>query len=93
MKDGSGRGYWPEFLLALIVVASAIAAVYAKHETRKLFTELQSLTAERDRLEVDWGRLLIEQSTWSNHARVERLAREQMGMIEPAAGRTRVFTP
>ncbi|MDJ0928654.1 MAG: cell division protein FtsL [Gammaproteobacteria bacterium] len=78
--------------LALIVVMSAIAAVYAKHETRKLFIELQTLTADRDRLEVDWGRLLIEQSTWSNHARVERLAREEMGMIEPAAGRTRVFT-
>ena len=93
MKQASGRRYWPEMLLALIVVASAIAAVYAKHETRKLFTELQTLTAERDRLEVDWGRLLIEQSTWSNHARVERLAREEMGMVEPAAGRTQVFKP
>lgn len=79
----------PELLLGAAVLASAIGGVYAKHETRKLFTELQALTAERDRLEVDWGRLQIEQSTWSTHARVERLAREQMGMIDPRAAEIR----
>ena len=49
--------------LAAAVMVSAIAAVYAKHKSRKLFVELQTLTAERDRLEMDWGRLQIEQST------------------------------
>ncbi|MDG1462913.1 MAG: cell division protein FtsL [Gammaproteobacteria bacterium] len=69
--------------LGLAVMATAIACVYSKHESRKMFVELQSLTSERDAMEVDWGRLQIEQSTWSAHARVERLARTQMKMRSP----------
>ncbi len=83
--------YLPALLLLAAVITSAVAVVYARHETRKLFTELQTLTTERDRLEMDWGRLQIEQSTWSSHARVERLAREQMGMIDVPADRAKVL--
>ncbi len=70
-------------LLVLAVMASAIASIYAKHESRKLFTELQALSADRDRMEVEWGKLQIEQSTWSTHGRVEQMAREQMKMLLP----------
>ena len=70
--------------LFIAVMASAIAGVYAKHESRKLFTELQKLSNERDQMEVDWGRLQIEQSTWSTYGRVEQLAREQMRMQTPS---------
>ena len=69
--------------LISVVMASAIAGIYAKHESRKLFTELQSLNTERERREVDWGRLQIEQGTWSTYGRVEQLAREQMQMHTP----------
>jgi len=69
--------------LVLLTMASAIVCVYSKHQSRKLFVELQVLTTERDALEVDWGKLQIEQSTWSTHARVERLARQQMKMRDP----------
>ena len=78
--------------LAAAVVVSAVATVYAKHENRKLFMELQSLTEERDRLEVDWSRLQIEQSAWATHARVEQLARGEMRMRSPAPGELRVVT-
>ena len=74
-------------VLFVAVMSSAIAAVYAKHESRKLFTELQQLSNERDRMEVDWGRLQIEQSTWSTYGRVEQLAREQMKMQAPPPDR------
>ncbi len=73
-------------LLAALLVAvmgSAVTAVYAKHENRKLFAELQALTAQRDQLEMDWSRLQIEQSAWSTHARVEQLARGDMHMRNP----------
>ncbi len=73
----------PLFLVAVIV--TAIACIYARHESRKQFTELQALTEERDRLEVEWGRLQIEQSAWSTHARVEQLARKKMKMRNPVA--------
>ncbi len=66
--------------LAVAVITTAIACVYSRHESRRQFSLLQQLIVQRDALEVDWGRLQIEQSTWSTHARVERLARKKMGM-------------
>jgi cell division protein FtsL len=78
--------------MVLAVVISAIASVYAKHESRKAFTELQALTTERDRLEVEWGRLQIEQSTWSTYARVDQLARKQMHMRIPDPGQTMLLS-
>lgn len=75
------------------VLASAVAAVYAKHENRKLFAELQALTSARDDLEMDWSRLQMEQSTWSTHARVEQLAREQMHMRNPAPDEVKMVRP
>jgi cell division protein FtsL len=83
----------PRVLFAVLVAAvmgAAVAAVYAKHESRKLFMELQALTEERDRLEVDWSRLQIEQSTWSTHARVEQLARGEMRMRSPGSDEVRL---
>lgn len=71
-------------VLGVLTVVTAIACVYARHESRSQFTQLQSLITQRDALEVDWGRLQIEQSTWSSHSRVERLARSRMKMRNPA---------
>ena len=79
--------------LVIAVLASAVAAVYAKHQNRKLFAELQALTAARDDLEMDWSRLQMEQSTWSTHARVEQLAREQMHMRNPAPDEVKMVRP
>jgi cell division protein FtsL len=86
-------GRWSFVALAASVFASAVAAVYAKHENRKLFAELQMLIDARDQLEVDWSRLQMEQSTWSTHARVEEQAREQMHMRNPAADEIRMVVP
>jgi cell division protein FtsL len=79
--------------LAVAVMASAVSAVFAKHRNRKLFMELQALTRERDRLDVDWSRLQIEQSAWSTHARVEQMARDEMAMRSPRADEQRLVTP
>jgi cell division protein FtsL len=77
-------------ILSLAVVVTAITCVYARHESRKQFTRLQVLIVERDSLEVEWGQLQIEQSTWSTHSRVEQLARRKMNMRNPAASEIRV---
>ncbi|MDH4021743.1 MAG: cell division protein FtsL [Gammaproteobacteria bacterium] len=78
--------------LAAGVLISALASVYAKHQSRKLFVEMQTLVAERDRLEMDWGRLQIEQSTQANHARVESIARERLSMRTPTPDDVRLVT-
>ena len=70
-------------LLVVAVVMSAMAVVYAKHQSRKLFVEVQGLEAERDEMNIEWGQLQLEQSTWATHGRVEELAREQLKMTTP----------
>jgi cell division protein FtsL len=69
----------------LAVLASAVGAVYARHEARKLFVEVQGLERSRDELNLEWGRLRIEQGMLATHARVERLASEKLGMRIPPA--------
>ena len=64
---------------------AAITMVYTKHESRKMFVELESLSAERDELNIEWGQLQIEQSTWANHARIERVAAEELSLARPAS--------
>ncbi len=70
-------------LLTAALMASGLGLVYVKYENRKLYTEWQQLVAERDEMNVDWGRLQLELSTWATHPRIERLARERLQMKNP----------
>lgn len=72
-------------LLVLAALASALAVVYARHEGRKLFIDLQALQQVRDEMDVEWGQLQLEQSTWATHSRIDPIAREQLGMQAPDA--------
>ncbi|MBW2472719.1 MAG: cell division protein FtsL [Deltaproteobacteria bacterium] len=80
-------------LLAVLVLGSAVSVVYARHDARKLFIELQQLTAQRDALNIDWGRLQIEHSTWASPGRVEQIARDRLGMREPDPARVVIVEP
>lgn len=73
------------FVLAAVCVVSAMALVYTKHESRKLFVELEALTDERDELNIEWGQLQIEQSTWATHARIEQVATGELELARPKA--------
>ncbi len=75
------------WLLALAAFLSALGVVLAKHDSRRLFVSLQELEAERDRLNVEWNRLQLEESVWATQARVETLAREQLSMEAPDPAR------
>ena len=74
--------------LLLAVVASAVAIVRTHHERRSLFVELDEVDARRDRLQVEWGRLQIEQSTWAASDRIERIAAEKLNLDLSRAGVT-----
>lgn len=69
--------------LLLLVLVSALAVVHVRHETRQRFAVLQQLQAQRDALNVEWGRLLLEEGAWSQHRRIEQLARTQLDMSVP----------
>lgn len=70
-------------VLAACVVASGIWIVSVEHRSRQLFMETEDLNRELDRLQIDWGRLQIEQSTWGTHSRVEALARQRLALTAP----------
>ena len=88
----------PTLKVAMIVLwgslfASALAVVWSRHETRTLFVELQSLHADRDALEIEWGQLKLEQSAWATHGRVEQTARGSLRMVIPRPNEVRIVTP
>jgi cell division protein FtsL len=79
--------------LWLAVLASSLGVVDAKHEARNRFNELQRLTHERDELDIEWGQLQLEQSTWATHGRVESVARDDLHMVIPQATDLRIVKP
>ncbi len=80
-------------LLAAAVMGSALGVVYAKYQTRKLFVELQTLQKIRDEMNVEWGQLQLEQSTWGTNARVEGIARNKLDMIMPPVDAVVIVKP
>jgi cell division protein FtsL len=80
-------------LLWLAALGSAAGAVYCKHRARQLFVELEALNARRDDLEIEWGQLQLEQSAWSTHAFVERVASTKLRMAMPPPKQIEIVTP
>ena len=84
---------WAIAALWLAVLGSAAAVVYVKHQARARFVELERLSAERDRLNIEWGRLQLEQSAWSSYGFVEQVASRQLKMTLPSATEVKIVQP
>jgi cell division protein FtsL len=69
--------------LAAAVFGSSIVVVQIKHRNRTLTNEIDQMRGERDKLDLEWSQLQLEQATLAQHSRVEQLARRQFGMVEP----------
>ena len=83
-------------LLAILIAAnvlSAIAVVFARHEHRQLFIALTRLERARDELNIEFGRLQLEQATWAESNRVDQVARTRLGMKFPATDEIVVVRP
>ncbi|HLY51856.1 MAG TPA: cell division protein FtsL [Steroidobacteraceae bacterium] len=80
-------------LLWLSVLASAAGAIYCEHRSRELFIQLESLNARRDNSQIEWGQLQLEQSAWSSHAFVERVASTRLHMATPPAREIEIIAP
>jgi len=76
-----------------LALASAAGAIYCKHRARELFVELERLNARRDDLEIEGGQLQLEQSAWSTHAFVERVATTKLRMASPAPQDIELVSP
>jgi cell division protein FtsL len=80
-------------VLWIATLASAAGAIYCKHRARELFIELEALNARRDNLEIEWGQLQLEQSAWSTHAFVERVASTRLHMAMPPPKDIEIIAP
>jgi cell division protein FtsL len=80
-------------LLWIATLASAAGAIYCKHQSRTLFIELEALNSRRDQLQIEWGQLQLEQSAWSTHAFVERVAHSRLDMSIPPPAAVRIVKP
>ena len=79
--------------LAGILVVCALALVTSQHKARKLFVELQKQQDQARQLEVEYGQLQLEQSTWAMHSRVEKIASNNLQMRVPPTTRVRLVPP
>ena len=77
-------------VLVLILVACALGMVTAQHKARKIFIELQQEQELAKKMEVEWGQLQLEQSTWAMHTRVEKIATAYLQMRAPDAAHIQV---
>jgi cell division protein FtsL len=80
-------------LLWVGALGSAAGAIWCKHRARELFVELEALNARRDNLEIEWGQLQLEQSAWSTHAFVERVASTKLHMAMPVPKDIEIVNP
>ena len=84
------------FLLSLMiasVLASAVAVVFARHQHRQAYVALTRLERGRDDLNIEFGRLQLEQATWSESNRIEQVAIERLGMKFPGSNDIVVAPP
>jgi len=83
----------PLLVMVFLVASTAVSVVYSAHSSRAEFIVLQQLEHQRDALNEEWGRLLLEQSTWASPSRVEQQARLRLGMEMPSADMTVFVSP
>ncbi len=74
---------WLFILLVALVLLSAVAVVYVKDLHRRYFIDYQNIQDTQNQMYVDWGKLLLEQSTWSTQARVQTVAEQRLNMEMP----------
>ena len=70
-------------ILLITVFSSAIAVVYAAHVQRNLFIDLQKLQLAKNKMMIEWDRLLLEENTISSMAHIEDEAHKNLDMIVP----------
>ena len=83
-------------LVAILIAAnvlSAIGVVFARHEHRQLFIALTGLEKARDEINIEFGRLQLEQATWAESNRIDQVARERLGMKFPETSDIVVVRP
>lgn len=73
-----------QLLLAIAIVATAMTTIVITQETRLLTITQNELQDERDKLEIEWRHLLLEQNALAEHSRVSDIAKSKLQMERPS---------
>lgn len=92
-KAATKPALWLILLLVAAVTLSAISVSWSVYRTRNLTTQVQQLKAEQNRLDVQWGQLQLENSTWGAYMRIQKLAHKKLGMAAPGPAQRIVVSP
>jgi cell division protein FtsL len=79
--------------LLAVLVACALGLVTSQHKARKLFSELERQQERARNLDIEYGQLQLEASTWGLHSRVEKIAATSLAMRAPDPRRVRLVQP
>jgi cell division protein FtsL len=80
------------FVLASLLILSALSLVNAQYQARRLFIELERAQALTRQLDIEWAQLQLDQSTLGKHARIEANARRDLNMVALTPARTQYLT-
>lgn len=72
------------FLVTSLII-TALSIVYVRHQHRIAYVEFQAQEVQRDQLNDEWGRLLIEENLWAFPHRIQSDAQKRLAMREPVA--------
>ena len=75
---------WLSILLAISVLVTSIYVIETAYQTRQMYSALQELRAERNRLMIEWGRLMLERGAVSADMRIDAMARDHLLLSSPA---------
>ncbi len=78
--------------LSSAVILSAFGVIYVKDLNRRLFIQYQNLQQVQAQEMSRFSKLLLEQSTWSTQARIQRIAQHDLGMQLPTTANTVLVT-
>jgi cell division protein FtsL len=78
------------FALLAVLVLCALGLVTSQHKARKLYAQFEQEQERARALDVEYGQLQLEQSTWAMHGRVEKLAGRALQMSAPDPRHTQV---
>lgn len=77
-------------VLLAVLVACSVGIVTAENKARRLFVDLQQLESDARQMDIEFGQLRLEQSTWAMHSRVEKIALERLHLRLPTPERTQI---
>jgi len=90
-KSAMPAGSFLMLVLFIAVICSAIMVIYTAHKNRQLLNEFYGNIAVYNKAQADWGRLVLEQSTWTAYGRVEQIAVNQLTMHIPTPNEVRII--